>query len=104
MTSRYPGASSHPSRLVCNNEGIGPRVSLGKLHTTDLFAHHRPFAHGGRSPPVLGLRHRKPLLPGLGSVVMGLLLLGAICGLFWALGKATIVSRVAAPAPVVNKK
>lgn len=50
-------------------------------------------------------RHRKPLLPGLGSVVMGLLLLGAICGLFWALGKVTVVSRVATPsAPVVKKK
>ncbi|HEY1050748.1 MAG TPA: hypothetical protein VGE39_13355 [Prosthecobacter sp.] len=49
-------------------------------------------------------RHRKPLLPGFGSVVLALLLLGAICGLFWALGKVTLVSRVPPPAPVVKKK
>lgn len=49
-------------------------------------------------------RHRKPLLPGFGSVVLGLLLLGAIGGLFWALGKATEVKRVAVPTVPVGKK
>ncbi|MGV3662937.1 MAG: hypothetical protein ACO1TE_22320 [Prosthecobacter sp.] len=49
-------------------------------------------------------RLRKPLLPGLGSVVAGLLLLAAIGGLFWALGKGTVVSRVPPPAPVVKRK
>ncbi len=49
-------------------------------------------------------RHRKPLLPGFGSVVLGLLLLGAVGGLFWALGKVTEVKRVAVPTAPVGKK
>lgn len=49
-------------------------------------------------------RNRKPLLPAAGSVIMALLLLGAIGGLFWGLGKATQLGRVPPPAPVTKGK
>ncbi len=44
-------------------------------------------------------RYRKPLLPGLWTVVAAFALIGGICGLFWVLGKKTKISRVTQPAP-----
>lgn len=49
-------------------------------------------------------RTRKPLLPGLWSVAAGLLLIGAIGGLFWTLGKATQLRRVPTSPPVAKNK
>ncbi len=45
-------------------------------------------------------RYRKPLLPGLWTVLAAFALIGYIGGLFWALGTSTKLSRVAQPAPV----
>ena len=45
-------------------------------------------------------RYRKPLLPGLWTVVAAFALIGGIGGLFWVLGKKTKISRVVPPVPV----
>ena len=45
-------------------------------------------------------RYRKPILPGLWTVLAAFALIGSICGTFWVLGKKTKLSRVAPPAPV----
>ncbi len=47
-------------------------------------------------------RFRKPLLPGLWTVLAAFALIGCIGGLFWALGTTTQLSRVDPPPPVVN--
>ncbi len=39
-------------------------------------------------------RYRKPLLPGLWTVLAAFVLIGSIGGLFWVLGKKTKISRV----------
>ncbi|MFO1481898.1 MAG: hypothetical protein U1F71_00910 [Verrucomicrobiaceae bacterium] len=44
-------------------------------------------------------RLRKPLLPGLWSVLAALVLIGSIGGLFWMLGTVTQFSRVPPPVP-----
>lgn len=44
-------------------------------------------------------RYRKPLLPGLWTVVAAFALIGSIGGLSWVLGKKTKISRVTQPAP-----
>ena len=49
-------------------------------------------------------RFRKPLLPGLWTVLAALALIGSIGGMFWVLGTKTKISRVApTPPPVVAK-
>ncbi len=49
-------------------------------------------------------RYRKPLLPGLWTVLVAFALIGSIGGMFWVLGKKTKISRVApTPPPVVAK-
>jgi hypothetical protein len=45
-------------------------------------------------------RYRKPILPGLWTVLAAFALIGCIGGLFWVLGTETKVSRVVPPAPV----
>ena len=39
-------------------------------------------------------RYRKPLIPGLWTVLVACVLLGSIGGLFWVLGKKTKIGRV----------
>lgn len=48
-------------------------------------------------------RFRKPLLPGLWTVLAAFALIGSIGGLFWLLGTATKLTRVPPPAPSVAK-
>ncbi len=49
-------------------------------------------------------RFRKPLLPGLWTVLAAFALIGCIGGLYWMLGNSTQFTRVApSPAPVVAK-
>ena len=49
-------------------------------------------------------RFRKPLLPGLWTVLAALALSGWSGGVYWVLGKKTKISRVAPmPPPVVAK-
>ena len=48
-------------------------------------------------------RFRKPLLPGLWTVLAAFVLIGSIGGLFWLLGTATKFTRVTPPAPTVAK-
>jgi hypothetical protein len=45
-------------------------------------------------------RYRKPLLPGLWTVLAAFALMGCIGGLFWVLATSTKLSRVAPPIPV----
>ena len=46
-------------------------------------------------------RYRKPLLPGLWTVLAAFALIGCIGGIFWVLGTETKISRVnALPGPV----
>ena len=50
-------------------------------------------------------RFRKPLLPGLWTVLAAFALIGCGGGLFWVLGKKTKISRVApTPPPAVAKR
>jgi hypothetical protein len=53
-------------------------------------------------------RYRKPLLPGLWTVLAAFALIGSIGGLFWVLGKKTKISRMgpssATPVAVVKGK
>ena len=52
-------------------------------------------------------RYRKPLIPGLWTVLVACVLLGSIGGMFWVLGKKTKISRVAptpTPAGAVAKR
>ena len=50
-------------------------------------------------------RYRKPLIPGLWTVLVACMLLGSIGGMFWLLGKGTKISRVApTPTPAVAKR
>jgi hypothetical protein len=42
-------------------------------------------------------RYRKPLLPGLWTVLAAFALIGSIGGVFWVLGKKTKISRVGPP-------
>jgi hypothetical protein len=49
-------------------------------------------------------RFRKPLLPGLWTVMAAFALIGSIGGLFWLLGTATKLTRVAPPPAVVKGK
>ncbi|MBN8422300.1 MAG: hypothetical protein J0L73_25520 [Verrucomicrobia bacterium] len=44
-------------------------------------------------------RYRKPILPGLWTVLAAFALMGSIGGVFWVLGKKTHISRVVPPAP-----
>ena len=44
-------------------------------------------------------RYRKPLLPGLWTVLAAFALIGGIGGLFWVLGKKTKISRVVPASP-----
>ena len=44
-------------------------------------------------------RFRKPLLPGLWTVLAAFVLIGGIGGLYWLLGKGTQLTRVAPPVP-----
>lgn len=46
-------------------------------------------------------RYRKPLLPGLWTVMVAFALIGSIGGLFWVLGKKTKISRVG-PTPTAT--
>ncbi|MFC5457025.1 hypothetical protein [Prosthecobacter fluviatilis] len=49
-------------------------------------------------------RYRKPLIPGLWTVLAACVLLGSIGGFYWVLGKATkIVRNEPPPAPAVGK-
>ncbi|MCE2694784.1 MAG: hypothetical protein QE570_16445 [Verrucomicrobiota bacterium] len=48
-------------------------------------------------------RFRKPLLPGLWTVLAAFALIGSIGGLFRLLGTATKFTRVVPPAPAVAK-
>jgi len=49
-------------------------------------------------------RYRKPLLPGLWTVLVALALIGWTGGVYWVLGRKTKISRVApTPPPVVAK-
>lgn len=48
-------------------------------------------------------RFRKPLLPGLWTVLAAFALIGSIGGLFWLLGTATRFTRVTPAAPTVAK-
>ncbi len=45
-------------------------------------------------------RYRKPLLPGLWTVLAAFALMGSIGGMFWVLGKKTKISRVGPSPPV----
>jgi hypothetical protein len=49
-------------------------------------------------------RFRKPLLPGLWTVMAAFALIGSIGGLFWLLGTVTKFSRVAPPPAVAKGK
>ena len=49
-------------------------------------------------------RYRKPLLPGLWTVLAALALIGSIGGMFWVLGTKTKISRVAPTPPTVVAK
>ena len=50
-------------------------------------------------------RNRKPLLPGLWTVLAALALIGSIGGVYWVLGRKTMISRVEpTPPPVVAKR
>lgn len=50
-------------------------------------------------------RYRKPLIPGLWTVLVACVLLGSIGGVLWVLGKKTKISRVAPmPTPAVVKR
>ncbi|WP_395746737.1 hypothetical protein [Prosthecobacter sp.] len=52
-------------------------------------------------------RYRKPLIPGLWTVLAAFALMGSICGFYWVLGHETKIVRNEAPAsavPVVAKK
>ncbi len=44
-------------------------------------------------------RYRKPILPGLWTVLAAFALIGCICGLFWVLGTETKISRANPPSP-----
>lgn len=44
-------------------------------------------------------RYRKPILPGLWTVLAAFALIGCIGGLFWVLGTKTKISRVAPTIP-----
>ena len=44
-------------------------------------------------------RFRKPLLPGLWTVLAAFALIGCIGGMFWVLGKKTKISRVVPASP-----
>lgn len=47
-------------------------------------------------------RYRKPLLPGLWTVLAAFALMGSIGGLFWVLGKKTKINHVVPTPPAVN--
>jgi len=49
-------------------------------------------------------RLHKPLLPGLWTVVVALILIGSVGGLFWVFGAATHLTRTPPPAPVAKGK
>jgi H+/Cl- antiporter ClcA len=50
-------------------------------------------------------RHRKPLLPGLWTVLAAFALVGSIGGFYWVLGRGTrIVRNDAPPVPAVAKR
>ena len=49
-------------------------------------------------------RRRKPLLPGLCTVLAAFVLIGGIGGLYWLLGKSTQFTRVVPPVPVAKGK
>jgi hypothetical protein len=50
-------------------------------------------------------RRRKPLLPGLWTLLAAFALLGCISGFYWLLGKKTrIVRNDAPPVPAVAKR
>lgn len=49
-------------------------------------------------------RFRKPLLPGLWTVLAAFALIGCIGGLFWLLGTTTHLSRVTPPPAVAKGK
>lgn len=44
-------------------------------------------------------RYRKPILPGLWTVLAAFALIGSIGGVFWVLGKETKLSRVVPTSP-----
>ena len=48
-------------------------------------------------------RFRKPILPGLWTVLAAFVLMGCIGGLFWLLATSTQFTRVAPPVPAVAK-
>lgn len=49
-------------------------------------------------------RYRKPILPGLWTVLAAFALIGSICGTSWVLGKKTRIVRNEEPPAVAKKK